>query len=268
MRRLDDWVARLTGYVAAARHYRLLNELPARLHAHADQQAARVAAADEAIDEIERAAIDAAGGGAVRAELAEAQQQIAAIDRQLLAMQDERDGATGVQTLLTTADDPAFERAVKALAQALGSPDMPALILAARLARRGPEDPLLAQLDNAQQRLGEEAIDAHDLHARLRTLATRRRELEDIEYEFKALRFDDPRSLFRDDQLVSAQLNSFLTGAIPAANYWDVFRRTQAWNVGTSDWGGGIGLPRHGRQGASGRDAENFTRPRITPEDA
>ena len=84
---------------------------------------------------------------------------------------------------------------------------------------------------------------------RLKILAARRRELEDIQWEFKKQRFDDPRSSFGEERLVGDLLNDFLRGGISAASYWEHWRRSQNWSTGTSDWGGGFGLPNNGRSG-------------------
>ena len=101
--------------------------------------------------------------------------------------------------------------------------------------------------------------------ARLETLAVRRRDLEDIEFEFKARRFDDPRSVLRDADLVGPRLDQVLTGAVAAESYWSMLQRAQSWSAGTSEWGGGVGLPRHGRD-AVPADARppgsRFSRPR------
>src|SRR5690606_18142074 len=61
----------------------------------------------------------------------------------------------------------------------------------------------------------------------------------------------DPRSSFREDRLVGDMLNDFLRGGISAASYWDQWRRSQNWSAGSSDWGGGIGLPDNGRRRSS-----------------
>ncbi|MDF2799242.1 MAG: hypothetical protein K0R85_1986, partial [Devosia sp.] len=92
-----------------------------------------------------------------------------------------------------------------------------------------------------------EDAEVREQKARLKTLAARRRELEDIQWEFKKQRFDDPRSSFGEDRLVGDMLNDFLRGGISAASYWEHWRRSQNWNPGTSDWGGGEGLPNNGR---------------------
>ena len=46
-------------------------------------------------------------------------------------------------------------------------------------------------------------------------------------------------------------LNDFLRGGITAASYWDQWQRSQNWSAGTSDWGGGVGLPNNGRNNSS-----------------
>ena len=83
-----------------------------------------------------------------------------------------------------------------------------------------------------RQRAKEEDDETRDQKARLKTLAARRRELEDIQYEFKKQGFDNPRSTFREDNLVGDMLNDFLRGGISAANYWDQWRRSQKWSAG------------------------------------
>lgn len=267
---LDKWVARLIGFDTAQRHFAMLNAWPTQLRLHTEQQAAEAIAAESAIDEIERAAIDNAGGATVRVALTDAQARIAAIDSRLLAIQDERDTITAQQTGLVEIGDAAFDKAVGALVTTLGSPDLQSLIGAARRAQPGSDHPLIAQLDDARQRVAEERTDTLDQQARLKILASRRRAIEDIDYEFKTQKFDDPRSIFRDDDLIAGTLNNLLTGALEPKNYWDALRRSQAWIVGTSDWAGGIGLPRHGRQAAETplRDDEDFRRPRTATESA
>ena len=262
---LDAWVARLIGFSDAQRQFALLSEWPARLQAHAAQQAARAAAADEAIEEIERRAIDAAGGATVRTALAEAQGRIAEIDSRIAVLAQELDATLIAQARLAAMDDAAFDRAAAGLAAALGSPDLPALILAARAAAPNPDDAVIAQLDDARLRLDEERIDAREQRLRLTTLAARRGELGTVIDSLKAQRFDDPRSVFRDDNLIGGELDSFLTGALSAEGYAHAFARSHGWTVGTSEWGGGIGLPRHGRSGSPHASAHDEAVPDRQP---
>jgi hypothetical protein len=261
---LDARLARFIGYAAARAHFDVLDALPERLAEHAAAQAERAAAAEDALDELERAGIDAVGGGDIREALAATQARAAALDEALTGLQDERDRLVAAATRLTEGPDDGLEEAVQRLVRSLGSTDIGALV-AARRAASGGDEPLIAQLDDTRLRVLEEEVDSRDQHARLATLAARRRGLEDLEFELKAHRFDDPRSLFRDDALPTGLLDAFLTGALGAEAYWERWRAAQAWAAGTSDWGGGVGLPRHGREtpGGPAPAAPAFSRPRA-----
>jgi len=266
---LDGWVAKLAGFDTARQQFAMLNAWPAQLRRHAELQAEQAVAAERVIDEIELGVIDNAGGATVRTALTDAQAKVEAIDIRLLAIQDERDAITAQQTGLVEVGDAAFDKAIAALVNALGSPDLQSLIGMTR--RRSPEAdaPLLAQLDDARLRVAEERNDTLDERSRLKTLAARRRSIEDIEYEFKAQKFDDPRSIFRDDDIVNGALSSLLTATMQPGDYWEALRQGQAWTVDASDLVGGIGLPRHGRQaGEAARDGEGFKRPRTQSESA
>lgn len=267
--RLDQWVAKLIDFPRARENYTALNALPALLHDHAKQLATKAMAAEDGLDRLERAGIDAAGGTAMREALDLTQARMSEIDSRMIALQDERDKATQSQSRLIEATNTEFDRAVGALSVALGGRDIQSVIATARAEPLIAEDAVLSQLDDIRLRVAEEEVDTRDQMVRLKTLAARRRELEDIEYEFKTLKFDDPRSTFRDSELVGARLNDFLTGAASAESYWNAWVRNQGWTVGTSDWGGGVGLPRRGRLGSSqGPRPGAFSRPRQAPAGA
>lgn len=244
---LDGKVAVLIGYNGARPNFAMLNELPLRLREHADRQAANAANAEKAIDDLENKAIDAAGGQPVRQAIETAQANIAEIDGKIVATEDDRDERAKAMRQLAQGGDPAFEQAISAFAESLGREDIKSLLAEARRTATAQDDALIAQIDDLRMRVREEDAETVDQKDRLKTLAARRRELEDISYEFKKARYDDPRSTFREDKLVGDLLNDFLRGGIAAATYWDLWRRSQNWSSGTSDWGGGYGLPRNGR---------------------
>ena len=247
VRWLDGLVADLAGFLKARPNFAMLNEIPLRLREHAERQVANAAAAEAAVDALETAAIDAAGGKPMREALEAAQTTIADIDARMVAAEDERDDKAKALRNLAQGSDPAFAQALAALAQGLGREDMQTLLAEARRTRTGQDDTLIAQIDDARVKVREEEAETQGERDRLKTLAARRRELEDIQFEFKKARFDDPRSTFREDKLVGDLLNDFLRGGITAASYWEQWRRSQNWTAGTSDWGGGIGLPNNGR---------------------
>ncbi|HEV7346409.1 MAG TPA: hypothetical protein VGN60_12345 [Devosia sp.] len=247
-RYLDGLVANLVAFHKARPNFAMLNEIPLRLREHAERQVHNVQAAEAELDALETQAIDNAGGKPIRDAMQAAQERIESLDDQIVASEDQRDEAAKALGQLSQGGSPAFTEALAALAATLRREDMQTLLAEARSTRTGQDDTLVAQIDDARARAKDEESETRELNERLRTLAARRRELEDIQWEFKKQRFDDPRSTFRDDKLVGDVLNDFLRGGISAASYWDQWQRSQNWSAGTSDWGGGMGLPNNGRR--------------------
>lgn len=233
---LDRWVAGLVGYPEARPNFAMLNEIPLRLREHAERQQQKAEAAMAEVLALEEAAVDAAGGKPIREQLKAAEERIAAIDAELVEREDARDEAAKEQRELAQGSDPVFADAIGALAKRLQRADIQTLLAEARATRTDDDDAILKQIDDARSRIGEEEDETREQKSRLKTLATRRRELEDIQYEFKKQGFDNPRSTFREDKLVGDILNEFLRGGITAATYWDQWRRSQNWTGGYDPW--------------------------------
>lgn len=233
---LDGIVARMVGFPEARPNFAMLNEIPMRLREHAERQDANAKAASDELTALENDAIDKAGGKAAREAMEKVTADIAALDENIVRLQDQRDEALKVQRELAQGSDPAFAAAIKGLAEALGREDLKTLLAEARETRTGQDDTIVAQIDDVRQRVKQEDEETLDQKQRLKTLAARRRELEDIQYEFKKQGFDNPRSSFGKDDLVGDMLNDFLRGGISAANYWDQWRRSQRWSGPATDW--------------------------------
>lgn len=231
---LDGLVARKIGYHKARPNFVMLNEIPLRLREHAERQLANAEAAEQARLALHTAAIDAAGGREVRVALEAAQARIAAIDEAIVAAEDERDEAVKAQRELAQGSDPKFQEAITALGETLSREDIRSLLEEARQTRSAQDDTIVQQIDDARRRAAEEESETREQKQRLKVLADRRRELEDIQFEFKKSRFDDPRSVFREDKLVGDLLTDFLRGGITAASYWDHWRKSQNWTGGAA----------------------------------
>jgi chromosome segregation ATPase len=246
---LDAKVARIVRYDDARPNFAMLNEIPLRLREHAERQQVLAEAAEDELDVLETRAIDAAGGGPIRKAISKAQAEMEGIDEQVVSLEDERDERAQELRQLSQGSDTAFSEAVGALAQSLEHQDISVLLAQARATTSPEDDAMVAKIDDGRHRIAEEETEAKAFKDRLKVLSARRRELEDIEWEFKKARYDDPRSSFRENNLTGDMLTEFLRGAITAAAYWDQWRRSQSWSPGTTDWGGGFGLPRGGRGG-------------------
>lgn len=232
-RMLDDWVARLVGYANARPNYAMLIAIPERLREHAEKLAADTDALDEKVLARQKAALDAAGGGKARAALEAAQTRVEAIDAELLAIEDAREELTEKQKQIADGGDPAFAKAVDMLAEAISGTGIEKLLAEARATRTEEDDAIVVRLEQTRRRIAEEQLELDDERSRLKVLEARRRELEDIEFEFKKSRYDDPRSRFGNERLVGDLLTEFLKGGMTAAAYWGQWRESQDW-TGTS----------------------------------
>ncbi len=244
IRALDGWVARIVDFYRARPNFAMLNEIPMRLREHAERLQAGAEAASDKLEELEIEAIDKAGGKKTREAIAAAQAKIDAIDDDMVAAEDERDEQARDQRQLADGSDPAFRDAVQILADSLAHEEIGALLAAAQATETGRDDTIVAQIEQTRRQIAEDETEVREDRDRLKLLATRRRELEDIEWEFKKQRFDDPRSTFDKDDLAGNTLEEFLRGAITAATYWGLWRASQGWNQSTRRAGGRVGLPR------------------------
>ncbi len=226
---LDAWVARLVDFPKARVNFAMLNEIPMRLREHAERQEQIAEAAALEVMTLEKAAVDAGGGKPARLKLEAAQARIAEIDAQMVTLEDRRDEQLKAQRELAQGSDPAFSAAVNGLAEALGREDIKALLAQARATETGQDDTIVKQIDEVRQRAAEEEAESREQRNRLKTLAARRRELEDIQYEFKKQGFDTSNSRFGNDKLAGDLLNDFLRGGITAADYWGQWQRSQSW---------------------------------------
>ncbi len=251
VRFFDGMVARLVRYHDARPNFAMLNEIPIRLREHAERQISNAEAAEEALDALENKAIDAAGGGAMRVDITEARAALERFDGEMAELEDARDDHARTLRKIAEGQDPDFEEANRILAVSLGQQDIQGLLAAANRTQTESDDALVHQITDVRKRIAEEEVEGQSDQQRLRTFGKRRKELEDIEWEFKKSRFDDPRSTFREDDLAGDLLGEFLRGAISATGYWDQWRNSQSWRPGTSDWGNSIGLPKRGRASRS-----------------
>jgi len=269
----DSMIAKMIGYYNAKPNFTMLNEIPLRLNEHAKHQSSLAQESEDKLDKLEEKAVDAAGGKPARLALLDAQQKQAKIDQQMQNNEDERDELAHSYQLLAQGREPAFEKAAKILSNNLKRQDISQLLVQAKLTSSNEDNIIITKIDDIETRIGEEKFENSDHKSRLKTLSKRRRELEDIEWEFKKSRFDDPRSTFRENSLTKDLLSEFLKGTISAAVYWQHWQGSQSWRAGTSDWGGGIGLPRAGRRSNRGnsspwsnsrssKSSTDFSRPR------
>jgi hypothetical protein len=260
---LDAWIAGRIGYARARSNFVLINELPLRLREHAAQLQGRAEGAALEVAKLERAAVDSAGGQVARERLGAIVMQIVGLDRTIAEIEDRRDEAMRAQRDLAEGGSAAYAQSFKALSDLLTRADVQKLVAEARATPKGQDPTILAQLDDLDRRSDEEEDEALEQRSRLRTLAARRRDLEDLLYEIKAQGFDNPHSRFAGDELVGDALNVFLRGEISLGGYWDRWRMSQAWDLAGAYGGPGGGW---GRAPSPSRSGIGRSRPAARGE--
>ncbi|MEP7240897.1 MAG: hypothetical protein ABI697_08435 [Devosia sp.] len=240
---LDGRIARLIGFEGARANFVALNDIPLRLRDHASQLQQQAQAAALEIAAVESEAVDTAGGGAAREGLREAVTGIDAIDHAVMQREDQRDDAIKSIRELAQGSQPGYANAMRMFSGVIERGELRVLLAEARATPKGQDPTLVQQLDDIRRRARDEDEEVRGQRARLKTLASRRRDLEDLRAELKALGFDNPQSQFGDDDLVGDALNVFLRGEISIAGYWDRWRQAQSWGApGYGGPGGGWGL--------------------------
>ena len=209
-------------------NFALLKEIPVRLRDHSDRlrEAARAAAAE--IASIESVAIDTAGGRSAREAIETATAKIDALDKENVVLQDRRDVAVLVRSNLAQGSDPAYASALDDLSAMLERPELRLLLAQARATPMGKDVSVVEQLDDLTQRVKDETEEAREYQTQLKTLAMRRRDLEDVQYEIKVRGLDNPHSRFAEGRLVHDLLNDFLRGGLNGSAYWERWRHSQS----------------------------------------
>ena len=265
----DKMIAEMVHYHGAKPNFAMLNEIPMRLREHAERLLGSADQEHQKLKKLEDKAFDAAGGKTYRLNSEKAAKEIAAIDDAQIRLEDERDDLARKQSKLTDGSDRTYQEAVETLTDGLQRETLEELYAAARQTSSREDDLIVRKIDAVRDQVVEQENDIGDSKGRLKTLAARRRELEDIEWEFKKSNFDDPRMKF-DDHLVEDLLGEFLNGAISASGYWGQWQDAQR--------GSGYSKPRSKSKrsksgpwskgnldfGSFGTSSSDFSRPRAS----
>ncbi|MGJ8527517.1 hypothetical protein [Maritalea sp.] len=226
VRFFDKMIANMVRYHAVKPNFAMLNEIPMRLREHAERLLEAADTEHQKLKKLEDKAFDAAGGKTYRLNSEKAAAEISSIDEAQVRLEDERDELARKQSKLSDGSDGAYKEAVETLTDGLQRETLAELYAAARQTSSREDDLIVRKIDAVREEIVEQENDIGESKGRLKTLASRRRELEDIEWEFKKSNFDDPRMKF-DDNLVEDLLGEFLKGAITASGYWGQWQDAQ-----------------------------------------
>lgn len=247
---LDKWVEGLCDYDQFRVNYWTLLEIPKRLRIHAESARNDSDQALETLEKIETEKAQQANLPELQELHAEALEVVDAIDDEIEKQEDDLNLLLKQRTEYIEAKDAYMEESLKTLSDALSSRSVYELNDAAHQTVSKQDNLIVRELAELRERhddLEEELRDHRRMHeAKLDRL----QKLEGVRRQFKNRRFDDMRSGFGNESLISSMLGQFLNGLIGSGELWRVLQRHQRHqDVGAwPDFGsGGLGLPRQRR---------------------
>ncbi len=247
---LDRWVEDLCNYDQFRVNYWTLLEIPKRLRAHAEAARNDSEQALEKLELIETKKAGQAGLPELQVQHTDVIKIVDGIDDDIEHQEDELNQLLKQRTEYIEAKDSFMEESLKIVSTALSNKSVYELNHAANQTISNQDNLIvreLAELDEQHMDLEEQLSDQRRMHeAKLRRL----QELEGVRRQFKNRRFDDVRSGFGNEGIISSMLGQFLNGLIGSGELWRVLQRLQRHrDVGAwPDFGsGGLGLPKRRR---------------------
>jgi len=239
IRMLDQWVARLIGYVEARSNFAVLTQIPERLEAHVERLRKLMEAERQALDKVEADKIRELAGEKFLSELDTAHEK-----RDRLTAELERLNAELTETgrqLKTYAEglDQSFREAIEKTAGFLEGQSLTALRSEAGVTPDVEDDEIVAVISrladerNALEELSRQKSEELDKAFR------RKEELLRIAADFRRSRYDAPGSVFEAGRdgggSGEALLQMLLQGAITAVEYWARTQSRQRWQGRSGD---------------------------------
>lgn len=240
-RMLDRRVANIVGYDQARADYVMLREIPERLARHADRVAEAAAAEAAKLHAMQQAALAEAEPAARRAELAEAETAVDALDDAIEASGKAHVEAIGRRALIVRGDDPQSRAAMRVIEDALRDQDLQALRTAAAATGTEADDEAVAHLARIEEEerqvaraLKEAMREREELQARMTEIGSVRRDYRRRGYNRGM--FDAASGAF-----IGSLLAELLRGGLSRDGFWDQLGRHQRPGPGSDSWGGGWG---------------------------
>lgn len=243
---IDRWVESLCDYDEYRVNYWTLLEIPKRLHIHAEAARRNSDNTLEALEKLETIKAHQAGLPRLQEDHTQGLKIVDGIDDRIEEQEKELNQLLEQRTQFIEAKDTYMEQSLQTLTTALSSKGVYELRIATSQTVSNQDDLVVRELSELQDQhndLEEELRSHRRMHE---SKLDRLQQLENVRRQFKNRRFDDVRSGFGNEGLVTSMFNQFLNGLIGGGELWQVFERHQRHrDVGAwPDFGsGGLGLP-------------------------
>jgi len=241
---MDDWVAKLISYEPSRVNYWNLIEIPRRLNEHA------VRVGDEAdeqhmlLQQLEVNALEAEGVKSLEIELESLRSKLDEQDDAIEAIESELNQALDLRAGFISGDDDYIKQCLQRISRSLEHQNLHAIHRYVRATTSPTDDRIVLELQALEDGLDNVEGDLADIRNLHQSKLNKLKELEKVRRDFKNSRFDDVRSGFGNQALISGVLSQFLQGLVSGSDVWRVIKRNQRYRqvASTPDFGsGGLG---------------------------
>jgi hypothetical protein len=227
VRSLDGWVAKLVRYGDARANYQRLVEIPQRLDEHALRTEQEAEIEFRALELLDTEALKAHGVAQLEAQQQQEQDTLDAIDARIDTVVTQYQELLARKEHFATGEDENFQAIVGFLSAQFVDDDLRELREDALATAYPEDDEIIERLINAEDEKADIALLSQKLKSVMAKHRDRLQELESTRKEFKARRYDNPRSGFSDGAMVGVVLGELLNGALKSKSLWDVLEQQQ-----------------------------------------
>jgi hypothetical protein len=213
----------------------MLNEIPTRLREHAERRKTAIETERQGLAKAEADALKELGAADLVGKVESSRQALIEAERTLSVRKAALDE---FETKASAAlKDPAYEKAVQALAEADQRDDIRQLQAEAQRTPTQDDDRIVRQIAAIDQKLARAEAEVEGIRAEARDMARRRAEIEQERDHFRRRGYDNPYGGFKNDGALAQILGGILQGAIQGAVLRDALR--DGYRQRDNPWGGG-----------------------------
>lgn len=254
LRWLDGKVARLIGFADARANYSRLNEIPERLHEHAESLEGVAIEQFEALKALDTDAREADGIPALEQKLNDEQAILDSIDQRIDEARQNLQSLTNQKAKYAASDDEYSNKAIHYLATEYQRDDLMELRRDAMMTPLPDDDIIVSRLMTNETNQRELEASISGLREMIKQNQNQLNELEALRRDFKRKRFDHPGSTFSDKAMILMMLGQLMNGMMDRRTFWKVLKQQQHYRPQYSDptfgsggfgrgtvWNGGLG---------------------------
>ena len=224
---IDGWVARVIEYQPSRVNYWNLVEIPRRLNEHAERVGDEADEQHMLLQKLELKALEMAGVKSLEAELDSLQLKLDAHDDTIEVLENKLNEYLEQRALYVAGDDDYIKKCLQRISKSLEHQNLNAIHRYVQVTTSPTDDSLVVELQILEDALEDVEGDLGDIRNLHQRKLNKLKELETVRRNFKNSRFDDVRSGFGNQALISGVLGQFLQGVVSGADVWRVIKRNQ-----------------------------------------